>query len=90
MGNRLPVISTNPPGLEYAVRKNVSDLDGLRVELSTDLRTWRHNADGGSPVTADFPATGLPGDPFQFIRTEALPPFDLATQLYLRIALPSR
>ena len=90
MGNRLPAISTNPPALEYAVRKNVSDLADLRVELSTNLRTWRHNDDGGSPVTVDFPGPGLSDDPFQLIRTEALPPFDLASELYLRIALPLR
>ncbi len=88
LGNGLPEISTNPPALEYTVRKNVDDLGDLRVELSTDLRAWRHNGDGGSPVTVDFSAAGLPGDLFQSIRTEALSPFDLSRKLYLRIVLP--
>jgi hypothetical protein len=88
LGDGLPTLGVGPPALEYVVRNQVTDLANLRVEISTDLATWHHNDEGGIPVTEDFPAPGLPGDPFQHIRTEALPPFDNAERIYMRIVLP--
>lgn len=88
LGSELPVLGLGPYALEYPVRNHVTDLAGLRVEISTDLERWRHNNDGGAPVTEDFPAPGLPGDPFQLIRTEVLAPFGTAERIYMRIALP--
>ena len=88
LGGSLPILSLSPPALHYTLRRNVNDLDNLRVELSMDLKTWRHNDDGEGIVSMNFPAPGLPDDSFQLIRSEAVPPFDTAEQLYLRIVLP--
>ena len=88
LGDSLPILSLSPPALHYTLRRNVNDLDNLRVELSMDLKTWRHNDDGEGVVSINFSAPGLPDDPFQLIRSEAAPPFDTAEQLYLRLVLP--
>jgi hypothetical protein len=88
LGGTLPVFDHSQSALEYSVRNRVTDLFDLRIEISTDLQTWRHNNDGGGPVTNDLPAPGLPGDPFQFIRSEILPPFDRSERLYVRFVLP--
>lgn len=88
LGGTLPFLGPNPPAMEYSIRNGVTDLSDLRVEISTDLRAWRHNGDGGDPVTVDFIAPGLPGDPFQHIHTEVLPPFEGSGKIYLRLVLP--
>lgn len=88
LGDRAPILSVSPPALHYNLRRNVNDLDNLRVELSMDLKTWRHNDDGEGIISVNFPAPGLPEDPFQLIRSEVVPPFDTAEQLYLRLVLP--
>ena len=88
LGDGLPILSLSPPALHYTLRRNANDLDNLRVELSMDLETWRHNGDGEGIVSMNFTTPGLPDDSFQLIRSEAVPPFDTAEQLYLRIVLP--
>ena len=88
LGRDPPVFTLGPPRLKYAIRNDVTDLTGLRIEISTDLRNWRHNEDGGDPVTLDFQVPGPPGSPFQFLRTEIAPPFRDAPRLYYRFVLP--
>lgn len=88
LGDHLPVFSSVPPAFEYSIRNGVTDISDLRIEVSTDLQNWRHNNDGGNPVTLDFPAPGLPGDPFQHIRSQLLAPFNTARKVYLRVVLP--
>ncbi len=88
LGKDIPVFTLNPPRLEYAIRNDVTDLAGLRIEISTDLRNWRHNQDGGDPVTLDFQVPGPPGSPFQILRTEIAPPFRDASCLYYRFVIP--
>ncbi|MGC6459763.1 MAG: DUF5050 domain-containing protein [Akkermansiaceae bacterium] len=88
LGGSVPSFCPGSPAFEYDVRNGVSDLFGLRIEVSTDLQSWRHNNDGGALVTDDFPSPGLPGDPFQHFRSELRPPFDTAERVYLRVVLP--
>ena len=88
LGSGLPTIETQPLALEYTLRENAPDLAGFRVEISTDLRTWRHNRDGGDPVTVDIPGPGSPHSPFRSIRTEITAPYRSAPHLYYRLVVP--
>ena len=88
LGDERPVILTNPRGLQYSLRDKIEDLGNNRVELSTDLKNWRHNVNGGNPVTRDLSVAGPPRAEFRLIRGEALSPLDSACRLYLRIVMP--